>query len=506
MLNALRKNHQFLMTIIVVFTIAGFIALYIRGNPSQFGSNDVLSVYGRVVQRAEIDRQARSYQLALALGLTDFVSNLGGLGENDEASLSNYILNLFIVQHQAEELGVRPTDDAVASAMKSLSAFETDGAFDPAKYAAFVQEKLAPRGFTERQLEDIIRDSLKVHSLYRIITSPVAVAEAEIRTAARIYQPISAEVLHFDREQFLTNASVLPSDVAAFYEKNKAALKAGEARSLSYVTFELPAAQEKLEGKERTAALQKLADDAVAASKSIRTGLTQGIDFFTLAEKTALHPKKAVSIQRDGSQAGKDSGLPQPLVEAVFRLQKIGEVSDVIQDGNQFFLVTIDGITPARQLELDEVKEKISKLLKSEKAGKAALEAATTSLAQIRTAMASGKSFADAARAAGVKVDSLMDIAPADPKITQDQLALASATLSLKEGELGQLQPAPWGAFAIYLEKRAPLSDEQWKEHQAMLSKKLQSNDQKLIFQEWLNQSRGAAQVKMLGKQRGGGA
>lgn len=506
MLNTLRKNHQFLMTIIVVITIAGFIALYIRGNPSQFGTNDVVSLYGRVVQRAEIDRVSRGYQLALNLSLTDFVRDLGGLDANEGLAMSNYILNLFVVQHQAEVLGISPTDDAVATAIKSLAPLQTDGVFDPVKYAAFVQERLTPNGLTERQLEDVVRDSLKVQALHRIITSPVAIAEGEVRVSARIYQPITAQVLHFDREKFLKNASVSSTEVSAFYEKNKEALKAGEARSISYVVFELPATEQKLAGKERTTALQKLADDAVSLGTSIRSGIAQGIDFAKLVEKAALHPKKAASVQRDGSQDGKDSGLPAAVVGGAFRMQKSGEVSDIIQDGNEFYIITLDGVSPARQLKLAEVTEKISSLLKSEKAGKASVESANTSLTQIRTAMAGGKSFADAAKTAGVKTESLKDIAPADSKITQEQLALASATLGLKDGELGQLQPAPWGAFAIYLEKRLALTEEQWKEHQTALAKKLLGNNQTLIFQEWLNQARATAQIKMLAKQRDGGA
>ena len=120
--------------------------------------------------------------------------------------------------------------------------------------------------------------------------------------------------------------------------------------------------------------------------------------------------------------------------------------------------------------------------------------------------MKSGKPFAEAVKLAGVKTQLLKDISPADPKLTQEELALASASLSLKEGDLGQLQPAPWGAFALYLDKRTPLNETQWKEHQATLAKKLVGNNQTLIFQEWLNQSRGAAQIKMLRQQRGGGA
>ncbi len=494
------------MTVVVVLTIVSFIWLYNRTNLTRVGNNDVVKIYGRVIQRAEIDRQARGYQLSLALGLTDFVRELGGLGTSEEVSLSNYILNLFIVQHQSEELGIRPTDDAVANAIKSLPTLQTDGGFDPAKYALFVQEQLTPRGFTERQLEDVVRDSLKVHALHRIITSPVAVSEEEVRAAARIYQPVTEQVLRFDQDKFLKDAAVPTNEISAFYDKNKAAMKIGESRSISFIVFQLPAAQQKLAGKERTAALQKLADDAVIAEKSIRSGLNQGIDFFKLAEKSSLHPQRVVSVQRDGSQHGKDSGLPSAVVAGAFRMQKAGDLSDIIEDGNTFYVITVDEIAPARQLELAEVTEKIASLLKSEKAAKASLEAASKSLDQIRASLKSGKSFTEAIKLAGVKTQLLKDISPADPKLTQEEMALASASLSLKEGDLGQLQPAPWGAFAVYLDKRTPLNETQWKEHQAALTKKLVGNSQTLIFQEWLNQSRGAAQIKMLRQQRGGGA
>lgn len=494
------------MTVVVVLTIVSFIWLYNRTNLTQVGNNDVLKIYGRVIQRAEIDRQARGYQLSLALGLTDFVRELGGLGTSEEVSLSNYILNLFVVQHQSEELGIRPTDDAVANAIRSLPSLQSDGVFDPAKYALFVQEQLTPRGFTERQLEDVVRDSLKVHALHRIITSPVAVSEEEVRAAARIYQPVTEQVLRFDQDKFLKDAAVSTNDVSAFYEKNKASLKMGESRSISFVVFQLPAAQQKLAGKERTGALQKLADDAVLAGKSIRSGLNQGMNFFKLAEKSSLHPQKVVSVQRNGSQHGKDSGLPPAVVAGAFRMQKAGDVSDIIEDGNSFYIITVDEIAPARQLELAEVTEKIASLLKSEKAAKASMEAAAKSLDQIRASLKSGKSFAEVIKLAGVKTQLMKEISPADPKLTQEELALASASLSLKEGDLGQLQPAPWGAFAVYLDKRTPLNETQWKEHQAALTKKLVDNNQALIFQEWLNQSRGAAQIKMLRQQRGGGA
>lgn len=502
MLTVIRKNQQFLMLIIAILTIVAFIWLY---NPTdkfnKFGSNDVANIYGRVVQRAEIDREVRGYSLALGLGLTDFVRDLGGMGANEETSLSDFILNLIVVRHEAPLLGVHPSDEEVAGVIKGLAPLQTDGAFDPSKYAAFLQEQLAPKGFTERQLEEIVRDSLKVSQLHRIITSPVAVGEAQVREAARIYQPVTAQILRFDRDGFAKDSAVSPEEVSAFYEKNKQGLLSREARDISYVVLELPAGQQKLAGKERAGALQKLADQVEEAGKSIRAELQKGADFAKAAGKASLQPKKAAAIERDGSQKGKDAGIPASVVAGAFRLQKAGEISDIIQEGNSFYIVTVEGVSPARQLALAEVSERLTKLLKQEKAEKILADSANKAVEQIRAALASGKSFADAAKQAGVKTQQITGITPSDTKATQEQQALASATLSLKEGELGALQAAPWGAFAAYLEKRAPLTDAQWKQHNAALSKTLLSNERELLFLEWLRTARGTAKIRMMGRQ-----
>jgi len=501
MLTVIRKNQQVLMLVIAILTIVAFIWLY---NPTdkfhKFGSNDVLSIYGRVVQRAEIDRQVRGYRLALALGLTDFVRDLGGMGDNEETSLSDFILNLFVVHNQASELGIRPSDDEVANVIKGLPSLQTSGSFDPAKYATFIQDQLTPNGFTERQMEEIVRDSLRVKELRRVIISPVAIGEAQIRESARIYQPITAQVLRFDRDAFAKLVTLPSEEVAAFYSKNKAGLLSPESRDVAYVTFELSENEQKLAGKEKAAALQKLADRAEAAIKVIRGGINKETDFAKAAESAALQPSKVESIQRDGSVKGRESALPASVAAAAFRLQKTGELSDIIQDGDSFFIVSVVGVTPVHQLELAEVSEKIAALLKQEKAMKLLSDSASKSLDKIRADVAAGKSFVDAAKAADVKTMPLAGVIPSDQKNTPEQQTLASATLGLKDGQLGSLQPAPWGAFAVYLEKRAPLTDAQWKEHQATLSKTILSNEQDLLYTEWLRSARSAAQIKMLGR------
>ena len=508
MLAVLRKNQQVLMLVIAVLTIIAFIWLY---NPTdkfhKFGRNDVFEIYGRPVQRAEVDREARAYGLALGLGLTDFVKNLGGLGSDEQASLSDFILNVAVMRHEAPALGIGVTDEQVASVIKGLSVFQTSGVFDPAKYATFLQEQLAPKGFTERQLEEIVRDSIRTDALYRVITSPVAVGEAQVRQAARIYQPVTAQVLRFESDSFTKTAEIKPEEIASFYERNKQGLVAPETRDIAFVSFELPAASQKLEGKDRAVALQKLADQAEIAGKAIRAEIAKGADFSKAASKVSLQATKTSALERDGSSREKDAGLPEGVVSGAFRLQKTGEISDLIQDGNTFYLVTVEGSSPARQLALAEVTDKITNLLKRQKAAQAAAEAASKSLEQIRASMSSGKSFAEAVKAAGVKTQQVGPSLPSDSKLTPEQQAVIAQTLGLKEGELGQLQPAPWGAMAVWLQKRDPITDAQWKEHHESLSKMILSNERELLFQEWLRTSRGASQLRILGgENRRGGA
>jgi hypothetical protein len=181
-------------------------------------------------------------------------------------------------------------------------------------------------------------------------------------------------------------------------------------------------------------------------------------------------------------------------------------VSDLIQDGNKFYLVTVEGATPARQLALAEVSEKIISLIKQQKAAKAAAEAASKALDKVRAALKDGKSFADAVKTAGVKTQQIGPVAPTDAKQSPEQQAFLSATLGLKEGEISPLQPAPFGAFAVYLQGRAPLTDAQWKEHGAALTKTILSNERELLFQEWLRTGRAGAGIKILAGGRRGGA
>jgi hypothetical protein len=107
-------------------------------------------------------------------------------------------------------------------------------------------------------------------------------------------------------------------------------------------------------------------------------------------------------------------------------------------------------------------------------------------------------------KTAGVKTDQIGPVVPTDSKQSPEQQAFVSATLGLKEGELGSLQPAPFGAFAVYVQKREPLTEAQWKQHGPNLEKSILANERDILFQEWLRANRAASQLKILAGGRRG--
>ena len=197
MINILRKNQRVLMLFVAVLTIIAFIWLYNPADTGKLGATTVATIYGRKLSQADIEREVKSFQLALALGQFGLLEDLGGMAQDETRALDEFIWNRLVMQHQAKELGIEPTDSQIAGHIKAVPVFQTNGQFDPVKYKTLLLEQLGSRGFSELQLENLIRDALRVERIKAIVGAPVAVSEAEVREAARIYEKVNAQAVRF---------------------------------------------------------------------------------------------------------------------------------------------------------------------------------------------------------------------------------------------------------------------------------------------------------------------
>jgi len=497
MIQVLRKNQRVLMLVVSVLTILAFILLYNRTQLDELATVKNPTIYGKSLTPLAIDRQVKNYQLTLALGQFELLQKLGGTAQDQDRALTEFVWNLLVLQHQSRELGIEHTDDQVANRIKQVPIFQVTGKFDPLKYGQFVSEQLAPRGFTERQLEDVIRDSLRLEALSKIIEAPAAIGEGEMQAMARAFQPVTAGFVKFERKKDSDKIQISPEEVDAIYQQNQAALLTDETREARCVVFELPA-DSKLEGKEKVDALQKLANSASELTESLGQA---GSSLEQLAAKASAKIVKLTAFDRTGNPAQPSTALNaetmSDIAPATFLIPKVGATSDVIQSRDAFYVIELTAVNPARPLTLEEARPRIEAQLRTQKAEQIFTADATSAANALRAAVTAGKSFAEAAAAQKLKVEEIKNVVAAAESTSPENQAIAGSTLLLKEGEISNLEGAPWGAFVAQLQTRAPVDQMAFGARESQIRESLLRNKRDLLFMEWLRVGREAARITM---------
>ena len=491
------------MFVIAALTIVSFIFLYNTSQLDNLASMKNPSIYGESLSPGAIERQAKNYQLTRSLGQFELLMKLGGAGADQEASVSEFVWNLLVLKHQSRVFGIEPTDEQVASRIKSLPPFQTSGQFDPTKYGAFLREQLAPRGFNERQLEDVMRDALRLERVSAAVESPITVGAAEVRDAAKVMQPVTASFVRFDAAAAAAAVQISPTEISAVFEQNRATFNSPEMRNVRFVAFELPQGT-KLEGKAKIEALQKLANAASAFAESIggKAGALQAAAGTAgLAVRTTPAFDRSGSLpsaaKADDDTAKQTASIVSAIAPAAFLLNGPGKASDVIQGGDAFYVVELAELTPSRPLTLAEATPWITSRLRQEAAAKGLRDTAATQIKAMREAVAAGKSFADAATQSELKAENLANVVPMSESTTPEQRRIIAATLSLRDGEISNFENAPWGGFAVYLKTRGPLDDKEFAAKKEEIQNGLMQNKQELLFAEWLRVSRSEAKISI---------
>lgn len=498
MIQILRKNQRGLMLIVAVMTIVAFIFLYNTTQLDELAAVENPTIYGKALSPVAIDRQVKNYQLTMALGQYELLEKLGGTSQDQNRALTEFIWNLLVLQHQSRKLGIEPTDDQVAGRIKEIPIFQVDGQFDPLKYGQFVSEQLAPRGFTERQLEDVIRDSLRLEALSTIVEAPAALGDGEMQAVARAFQPVSARFVRFERNSVSEKIELTADEVAAIHQQNQAALLSNETRGVRCVVFALPP-DFKSEGKEKIDALQKLANSASEFTDALARAESS---FEQLAAKAGAKIVQLASFERSGGSApvaaeALDKDTMSVIAPAAFLLPKVGAASDVIQSGDAFYVLELTAVNAARPLTLEEARPRIEAQLRTQKADQIFTAGATSAANAIRTAVAAGKTFDEAAAGQNLTVEKLTNVVAADEATSRENQAIAGATLLLKEGQISNVESAPWGAFVAQLQSRGPVDQKTFSAREAQIRESLLRNKRDFLFMEWLRVGREAAQITM---------
>ncbi len=505
MITLIRKHHKVLMYIITALVCVSF-SWYWNSNPDfgQMGSGMAGKIYGRKVPQAEFQRNSRLLRLASELGMRDLAQALTVGAQSENEAYENFSWNLMVLRHEAQNLGIQPTTTEIAAALKTLPVFQGDHGFDLAKYTEITDHALAPMGFSEAELEELVSDQIALGRVRKILGAGVNVPESEMRNNyERLYSKMDVATVNFKSADFAGQVQVNDEDVQKYFNTHKAELKTEERRQVKFVAFSLTEEQKKLTGKERIDALQKMADAAGDFADAVQV---KGADFATVAAKFKLAPQETGPF----SKTTPDPRFKSPeLTNAAYDLSPESPTSNPIQTPDGFYVERLAKLAPARPLTLAEARPEIIEKLKQERVQAMMTAKANTVAQQIRDALQKGKSIEEAGAEAGVKVEQLPAFAlvdhppgakPAatpDPKMLTPEMQTIKQTVSeMNPGNVSGLVPQSDGGMLVVLQKREPLNMAEFESAREMVAHAALENRNQVVFYEWLQHRRRSAGVE----------
>ena len=495
------------MIVITVLVIISFSWFFVKTDPRALRSNTAGKLYGHAISDIEIGRGGRLFQLARNLGMSEFLVDLLGQWRPQHAKTQSeaqreaeeeFAIDLIILRHEAEVLGIRPTTTEIASVVTKMRAFHGDAGFDLKKYNDIVQNALGPLGFSETQIEELAADQIRLERVKDLVGTGVTVSPSESKTNfEQAYSKLEVSVVRFKTNEVANEVKISDDEVAKYYEGAKEQLKGEEKRKVQFVAMTLSEAEKKLTGKERVDALQKLSDKANDVEQALSE---KNADFAAVAAKFQL----PVKTTGDFTQAAPDPELKQDpqLTQSAFQLSNEEPTSEPIQGADGFYILHLAGINPARPLTLEEAKPKIIDALKARKERELITIRAANAAHDLGEALKAGDPIAKAAQKLNLKMEKLPPFSLADelepktspaPEKMPDLPLIKNAVADLHANEVTDPLPTSDGAVVAVVEKRDPPDPAQAAVNRASLEERILQGKRAMIFSEWLKERRQVA-------------
>jgi hypothetical protein len=492
MMKLLRKHRDWLMIVIAILAIPFIFYFVQRPDYGAMRSDVVGPIYGRKIPVAEIQGYMRLGGLAQALGAFEFWQMLSQ-GQPGDRGYEMFALNLVVLRHEADRLGIRPGYAEIAEVVRTLPAFQGDSGFDMNKFTDFVQNRLAPMGLAEEHIEQVVRDQLSLNEIKKLLAAGVTVPKGELdENFERGHDTLFVTVIRFQTADFVNDIKVSDEDVQKHYDAHKAELKTDEKRKVEFVSLALTDEEKKLTGKERIEVLQKLSDRATDFTQAL---LEKGTDFKQAAEKFHLPVHETGEFTK--AQLDPQLKTDPAFGTAAFKLSMQEPNSDPIQVADGFYILHLAGITEARPLTFEEAKSKIVDTIKKSKARELMSTKGADVVQQLREAKQSGQPFETAIQKAGGKAEKIPPFSiieepksaaqAKEPKNEPTDLPFIKQSVAfLKPGEASDFFPTGESGFVAILEKREPLAEANASEKKSEYEKRLIDNKRRIVLMEWL--------------------
>ena len=474
MLSLMRKHAGSWLIKVILGAIVVVFVLWGVGSWTSQRSGRVASVNGDTIT---IDEYRITYKR-----LIDQVRQSFGNNANDELIKSlqleqkalDQLVDNLLMRQEATALDIQVSDEDLSRAIRSISAFQVAGVFDPRRY----QVILASNDLTPETFETSQRDTLLIQKLNTFITGSVKVADPE---AVEWFKWNNATV---NLDFFLLEAdryneiAVTDDEIEEYFDTRKDSYKTDPALKVRYLKFDpkLYVAQVEISDDEigdyydehpaefqnpKTVEARHILikvdpqaspEDVAKAKERIDSVLQKakdGQDFAELAKQFSEGPSKD-----KGGYLGtfRRDAMVKPFSDKAFSM-KAGDISDPVKTQFGWHIIKVDKVNDATTTSLADATDTIRQKLAAEYSKNLAYDAAesvfdATFEGEILESIAAGQNLSL------VTTDFFTRRSP--PESVQKKAEFAGAAFNLVEGEVSDIQDFGDGYYIMELVEKRP--------------------------------------------------
>ena len=325
------------------------------------------------------------------------------LGDADPALLDGPRMKQTVLQQLIDERilnqlvrtqGLRVGDQQLHDVLVGRPEFQQNGVFSLDLY----QQLLRSQGYPAAQFEEGLRHSLVTQQLRDAVAHSALIPSAQLDSwIALLKQQRELQSLILSLEKHAAQATVEDAAIADYFEKNKARFVHPEQARVQYIELKLAqiaegisASEDELQAayqeqiakygrpEQRSAshilislplnAAQDVVEQARARAQQIADGIRSGGKSFDQSLQEAKSDPSGAVEGGELGVIGKGMFDSPAFENALYALQKEGEVSEPVRMPSGFHLIRLDKITPAQVKPFAEVREEVAKDLRQQQA------------------------------------------------------------------------------------------------------------------------------------------
>ena len=520
------------------------------------GGRAILKIAGRTYNDKEFQQLGSGgFELVSSLArsgdfaLYQFLMSLSTGATSQDDAAEKFFVGRMIIRQAKEKFGVFPGEEEISTYIRSLRAFATpEGQFNQENYRNFVEKGIGRLGMTEGDLRDLVSDVLASQKITAIVGSGLGVnRDVVARNLALDKQQIDGELARLEIDPFEAKIQPTDEEIKTYWETIQDSFTTEPLRKFTYIiatpdmpsddvatetadkesiadaaaTDEAKKAAEKKKADEKAKKAAELAEarrkkqielDSLVDDFTFRLEEQKGSGFEELAKENQWEVKTTELFSRTAPPKELDVNLRSSsrggkAVDELFRIEPtsdpVSKLSQPIAIGeNQWLVARLDAEEKSRPKTFEEAKAEARAQYISEKAAEAMKTAANEAVGKIKPALAAGKSFADAAKDAGIAETKAFTKVKTSyrPDATNEPKNLFDAAKTVDPGTIADLIIEADRAFILHVAKREVVKEADAAARIDNEVKSRASENETIAFTGWITAQVEAAKVEQLYK------